>query len=347
MEDVMNSDYCAEHENVPRNLDQVGRKLKIRAEMLHLIRQKHISIKRICAAFNINGAHSNVYRYLKFGYTWIISAERAEMLLEFVRNQPARDCESYYSSKTTEVRPVYSSSDLDMQLRSKMLLLIKRKTITIYRTCADLKMDFYRVCDFLVGSKQQKIKVQSLNAAEIQTLREYVERAWNKSRGSHDTVETRQWVEGIRHDVVSARFMIERRIFDGVPDIAVAMVEKAFKLFLAVSGDDARRYQSILDLDALYNLCCDIYPNFDHDRSVAEMLPKIGVYEESQYDLEVAKTPEFKAAFIKFQSYWVIERILQYVRELSLDVSVPELEEPPQYVAAEPVSFCERVPQPV
>lgn len=248
---------------VPRKLEERCRKLHIRAELLKLISQGSTSIRDLCAAFDIVGAHVNLDRFLKFGYTWVISEQRAQALLAYARQQPAG----------AALTPPPSMEDEKVRMRSRLRLLIKMKRISIYDMCAALGINFSRACDFLINARPPKLS--SLEAEEVRMLLSFTEEYEVRDKSPYRTSEMRLWIEGIKSDFTAAVMLNDSALYSCLCDICTASVEKAFKLCLAAVGGSLGDYFTVSDLRALNSLCRGIEATYDPARAVEKALARL------------------------------------------------------------------------
>lgn len=266
----------------PRKLEQCGRKLRIRAELLELIAHGRTSIGKLCAAFGIKGAHVNVDWFLKFGYTWVISEERALALLTYAQRQPPAPGNGSHAAA-----PYPVDSDVRLQLRDRLRLLIKIKHISIYKACLELNLRFRDTCGFLTNSPPPGSPC--LSVEEILKLLNYAEKYNVKSRFTCGASETRQWTEGIRHDLAAMALMNARGMHDSLCWVASAAAEKALKLHLGSAGGDLNDYFTICRLPALYDLCRDANGEFDRSGLVREALMRLTLSKQLLRDINTAE----------------------------------------------------------
>lgn len=295
---------------VPRNLEQYSWKLHVRAELLELISQERASIGSLCSALDIGGGRINVVRFLKFGYTWVISERRIQKMIFCARRFPS-GCDGRVAAR----RPS-AGDDVRLALRNRLRLLIKIKHINICETCVRLGISSDRACDFFADSRE--LKLASLSVAEAEKLLAFAERCKAALNPVCSLPELRQWQEGIRHDLAAVEIMAKRGMYDSLCDVSIAAAEKAFKLYLAVAGGDLDEYFTVLKPTALYDLCRSVDGRFDSDGAISEVAARLVTFEETGRAASKAEAEDIRDACSSLTER-LLERMPGYVRQISAD----------------------------
>jgi hypothetical protein len=289
----MTSNRCA-----PRNLEQYSWKLHVRAELLELIAQRRTSVGSLCLALGIRGGHINVVRFLKYGYTWVISAQRVQKMADCARRSPSAG-----EGRTPAPLPGVEK-DARLTIRNRLRLLIKIKRLNVCEACARLGISSDRTCGFLANSRE--FKLANLSIAEAEKLLAFAEKCKTKPGPVCRLPELRQWQEGIRHDLAAVEIMAKRDMYDSLCDVSIAAVEKAFKLYLAVAGGDLDEYFTILKPTALYDLCRSVDVKFDSNEAISEIVAQLVVFEETG-----RAASKNEAENIRNACYCLTERLLE------------------------------------